>query len=100
MLITIDEIRYHLRLDAEHDSDEDPFLEDMYNSAADYCEAYIEQPLVDSERPTLNPSLRAAILLVIGDLYANREGQFIGKPQADNPQLERLLNTQRKGWGI
>ena len=40
------------------------------------------------------------MLLIIGDLYENREGQFIGVSQATNPMVEKLLHFHRKGLGV
>jgi uncharacterized phiE125 gp8 family phage protein len=36
-------------------------------------------------------AIKAAILLVTGDLYANREGRFVGVTQTDNPAVRSLL---------
>lgn len=37
----------------------------------------------------------AAIKLIAGDLYENREGQIVGTITTDNPTVERLLNPLR-----
>lgn len=40
-------------------------------------------------------SLRASLLLILGDLYANREGQFVGTITTENKTLQRLINRYR-----
>jgi hypothetical protein len=34
--------------------------------------------------------VRCAVLLIVGDLYANREGSLVGSV-SDNPTVQRLL---------
>ena len=40
--------------------------------------------------------LRAAVLLLLGDLYANREAVVAGTQLAENPTLERLMFPYRR----
>lgn len=106
MLITVAEIKTHLRIDYDVDSNDDPIAEPIidaeltafYDAAVDYVTQYIDReiPLDNGKLP---PSLRAAILLVIGDLYENREGQGIYQFNT-NPQLERLMHFYRVGLGV
>lgn len=44
--------------------------------------------------------IRAAILLTIGDLWENREGQFVGVSAIVNPTVERLLHFHRRCLGV
>lgn len=44
--------------------------------------------------------IKAAILLVLGDLWENREGQFVGVATSVNPTVERLLHYHRRELGI
>lgn len=44
--------------------------------------------------------LRAAMLLIIGDLYENREAAIVGVSYTPNPALERLLSMWRLEVGI
>jgi uncharacterized phiE125 gp8 family phage protein len=44
------------------------------------------------------PSIVAAILLVLGDLYENREGQGRENTYQPNPTVFRLLNPFRMTW--
>jgi len=44
--------------------------------------------------------IRSAILLTLGDLWENREGQFVGVNAAVNHTVERLLHYHRRQLGI
>ena len=44
--------------------------------------------------------IRSAILLTLGDLWENREGQFVGVSAAVNPTVERLLHYHRRALGV
>ena len=46
------------------------------------------------------PSVRAALKLVLGDLFANREASVVGVSRVDNPAVERLLHFYRQGLGV
>lgn len=49
----------------------------------------------DDLRENVPASLKQAILLIIGDLYENREGSIIGVSRVDNPAVNALLHTYR-----
>lgn len=36
-------------------------------------------------------AIRSAILLMVGDLFENREAAIVGQPRVDNPTVDRLL---------
>lgn len=42
------------------------------------------------------PTLLAALMLILGDLYANREGAIVGTSVAINPTVEALLDPWRR----
>lgn len=44
---------------------------------------------------TVPESLRSALLLILGDLYANREGQVVGTIVSENKTLRRLTGRYR-----
>jgi hypothetical protein len=49
----------------------------------------------------INPSIRAACLLILGSLYANREDVVVGVALSELPMGSRsLLTPYRVGWGI
>jgi len=44
----------------------------------------------------LPATLRAAILLLVGDMYANREAEIVGVSRTDNPTFDRLIWPYRR----
>lgn len=100
-VLTLDEIKAHLRLDG---NEEDAHLTLLSEAAEDYAAQYLGRSLPwldDSGAPVPVPaSVRAALLLVIGDLYENREGVMVGTIAAVNPTVERLLHFHRVGLGV
>lgn len=102
-VLTLPEIKTHLRLEAS-EAGEDALLTNLNEASHDYAEQYIGRPIpwVD-DAGAMQPvpaSLRAALLLIIGDLYEHREGQFVGVSAEDNPAVVRLLHFYRVGLGI
>lgn len=100
-VLSLDEIKRQLRLDGD---DEDRHLELLGAAAEEYAANYLDRPIpwLDSEQqPVAVPSaVKMALLLVIGDLYENREGQFVGTISSDNPAVKSLLTPYRVGMGI
>jgi len=102
-VITLNQIKDHLRLEQD-DVSQDAHLEILNDAAEDYAEQYIGRsiPWQDSdgvEVPT-PASVKAAILLLIGDLYEHREGQFVGVSSEVNPVVVNMLHFYRVGLGI
>lgn len=100
-VLTLDEIKAHLRLDG---SEEDAQLTLLSEAAEDYAAQYLGRALpwlddLGAPEP-VPPSVRAALLLIVGDLYENREGAFVGVSRVDNPTVDRLLHFYRVGLGI
>lgn len=90
-MITLEEVKLHLRVD--HD-DEDTlitsFIEAIGKHIADYCNVPYDEL---DER--VDPSIgKAAALLLIADLYENREAQS-NRPLHENLTVNRLLDLQR-----
>lgn len=102
-ILTLDEIKTHLRLELANVS-QDAYLTSLSEAAEDYASKYIGQSIPWQDDAGLDvpvpASVRAAILLMVSDLYENRESQFIGASQADNPAFDRLLHFYRVGMGI
>lgn len=104
MLISIEAIKFHLHLDPNPDSEIDPSLEDMLDSAVDYASQYLGRPIPwkDSEGADVEvpASVRQALLLLVGDFYENREETVIGASVAVTGYIERLLHFYRVGLGV
>lgn len=90
-MLNLDEIKLHLRIDH---AEEDALLTDLLHTAvvaiADYLNLLETDPLLMDARPPL----KSAALLLIGDLYLNREAQS-DKPLHLNQAYERLLAPYR-----
>ncbi|MBA1200457.1 phage gp6-like head-tail connector protein [Pseudomonas capeferrum] len=49
----------------------------------------------------INPSVKAACLLILGSLYGNREDVVVGTISSELPMGSRsLLTPYRVGWGV
>ncbi|MGY0794261.1 head-tail connector protein [Azospirillum argentinense] len=64
-------------------------------AATDLVAGQLGRPLpwkdADGAEVPVPAAVKAAILLVLGDLYANRESSTVGAAHSDNPTLDRLL---------
>lgn len=102
-VLTLTEIKQHLRLD-EAETAEDALLESLSEAAEDYAAQYLGRPIpwTDDEGAAapVPASVRAAMKLIVGDLYENREAKIIGVSVAENPAVESLLHFYRVGMGI
>lgn len=101
-VLTLDEIKAHLRLDG---NEEDALLLAISEAAQDYATQYLGRSAIpwndDAGNPVPVPaSVRAAILLVVGDLYENREDNVIGTIVGRIGTIERLLHFHRVGLGV
>ena len=69
-----------------------------------HASQYIDRPIPwtdeSGELVPVPPDVKAAILLIIGDLYENREGHFVGVQVAENQTVQNLLHFHRVGLGI
>lgn len=90
MLVTLDEIKAHLRIAG---NDEDTLLNVYSGAATEYVNAFTRR---DWATVTDIPaSVAAAALLVIGDLYENREAQTPIASLKANQTVDRLLWPHR-----
>jgi hypothetical protein len=76
-LLDIELVKSHLRVD---DTDSDTLIEAYQGAAEEAIERYLDREIyIEGTSPTtvdgvaLNAAITAAILLLIGDLYADRE---------------------------
>lgn len=102
-VLTLDEIKEHLRLDLEETS-QDAHLSLLSSAAEDYASQYLGRPLpwqdtqgVDMAVPF---SVKAALLLTVADLFENREDTVVGASVSRIGAVERLLHFHRVGLGI
>lgn len=89
MTVTLQEVKDHLRVISD---EEDGLIESMLNAAI----AYVTTQVDEVPDPTPAP-IKAAVLLLVGDLFENRERQAItgvGGFQ-ENPTFRLLLNPYR-----
>lgn len=90
-MITLQDAKLHLRVDH---NEEDALIGWMLDAAIEGAANYLNVEVGDLDDPLLPAPVKAAVLLVVGDLYANREA--VGtQPYSQNPTYERLLNPYR-----
>lgn len=96
MLITLSEIKKHLNLDEEF-TDDDKYLEFLEGVAVEVVQKDIDVTFDDivSEEGAIPQPLLHAILLFIGNMYANRESvSYAGAIEIPN-SLSYILNMYR-----
>ena len=89
-MLTLAEAKLHLRVD--HD-DEDVLIQSLIEAACDAVAHHLNKQPTDLFF-SIEPSLRAAALLLVGDLYENRMAQT-DRPLSDNKTFQRLLAPYR-----
>ena len=78
MYITIEQAKQHLLVDADFKAD-DLYILDLITVAQDSVEKHLDIALNELEAGgTLPPAIIHAMLLMIGNLYANREPVTVG----------------------
>lgn len=93
-LLPIELIRKHLRLDYE---DEDDLIVLYAESALAWALWFCDNPkLLEAE--DFPPSFKAALLLLIGHSYANREAVVIGTITAEVPMAVESLLWSSRNW--
>lgn len=77
------------------------FLNRRFFSDADTLSAAVLAGEAGKDPVLINPSIRAACLLILGSLYANREDVVVGTIASELPMGSRtLLTPYRVGWGV
>lgn len=113
MLITPEQAMAHLRIDSTDDAADLALkTEAAEQLASEYLnrQLFASQPELDAavlagtagEQPmVVNSLVRAAILLILGHLHANREDVVVGTIATELPQGSRsLLAPYRVGMGV
>ena len=89
-MLTLEETKLHLRVD--HDG-EDTAIQAMVDTATAACADFLNMEVDDLDTAAPAP-VKSAALLLVGDLYANRESQG-ERAYHQNLTFERLLNPYR-----
>ncbi|GAO23289.1 phage gp6-like head-tail connector protein [Diaphorobacter sp. DS2] len=89
-MLTLNETKLHLRVD--HD-DEDALILAMIDTAASAVANDLNMEVIDLDTDAPAP-VKSAALLLVGDLYANREAQT-ERPLTSNQTYARLLAPYR-----
>jgi len=87
-MITLEEAKTHIRVVG---TDDDVEITAMIATAKAHIENYIGVVYADGEAPA---PVKSAALLMVGDLYENREAQT-ERPLSENKAFIRLLNPYR-----
>ena len=89
-MLTLPETKLHLRVDH---NDEDALIAALMATATAACADYLNMEAADLVVAVPEP-IKSAALLLVGDLYANREA-LVERPLSKNPTFERLLAPYR-----
>lgn len=102
-VVTLNQVKNQLRL-CPNDEHENDHLELLTQAAVSHVSQYLDRPVPwadkDGELVPVPPDVQAAILLIISDLYENREGQFVGITASENETVQNLLHFYRVGLGV
>ena len=100
VLVNTNEAKQHLRVDG---CEEDVYIDTLINAAESHIESYLNRPLTpwteDSPPAPIPTAVKQAALLIVGDLYANREAQS-DKQYNINPTVQSLLHFHRLDMGL
>jgi len=100
MIVSLEEAKNHLRISPTQNN-EDSLINLWILAAEEWIEKTLNTtiPGADESPPQIPSSLRSAALLIIGDLYENREGA--GEKQiVENPAVMRLIWPYRELEGV
>lgn len=87
--VTLEEAKQHLRVDH---NDEDLLIEELIDAG----EEVVIRQCLDFEDDVMPSPLKAAVLLYVGDLYANRELQYPGVRMSTSTTIDRLIGPYRR----
>ncbi|WP_374289587.1 head-tail connector protein [Pseudomonas fluvialis] len=89
-MVTLEEAKNHLRIELT-ETEDDAAITTMIDAATAHILEYLHTGIII---PTPAP-LKAAVLLLVADLYQNRERQTVGQALFINRTFEMLLQPYR-----
>ncbi|MFJ3487733.1 head-tail connector protein [Pseudomonas sp. NPDC090202] len=96
--VDLDDVQ--LKLDAAEETAA-AYLNRSFYADSDALDAAVLDGSAGEEPMVINKSITAACLLILGNLYANREDNVVGVSVAELPQGSRsLLSPFRVGLGV
>lgn len=97
-IVSLSEAKSHLKVDQ---SDEDTLIQLYIDAAVTHVREYLNGEIKgELDSPVSTPAaIKAAILLLVGDLYENREGANVQEVKR-NPAVDRLLFPYRVRMGL
>lgn len=97
MIVSLQIAKAHLRVDGDAEDDD---IELKLAAAEEAVIGQLNRPVpwqdAEGQDVPIPAAIKLAILLVCGDLYANRDSVITGTIRTDNSTVERLLNRYRK----
>lgn len=106
MLLDLATVKLHLRVDANA---EDALIGLYATAAEEFAMQFLGRTVyatelaqgLDTAGIVINPAIQAALLLIVGHLYANREDVLAGVSVAQLPNgSQYLLQPYRAGLGV
>lgn len=106
MLLDLATVKLHLRVD---DSADDALIGLYVTAAEEFAMQFLGRTIyatelaqgLDTAGIVINPAIQAALLLIVGHLYANREDVLAGVSVAQLPNgSQYLLQPYRSGMGV
>lgn len=106
MLLDLATVKLHLRVD---DAAEDALIGVYATAAEEFSMQFLGRTIyadataqgTDTTGIIINPAIQAALLLIVGKLYACREDALVGVSVAQLPNgAEYLLQPYRTGMGV
>lgn len=94
MFITLEEAKTHLNI-LLSDTSEDTYINHLILVSEDAVENYLNYSLTDYTPETLPKSIKHGMLLIIGDLYANRESISFAQGYKIPGTIDLLLSPLR-----
>lgn len=96
MYLTLSEVKTHLLLDESYKSD-DAYCISLIEAAESAVASHLNRPLKEClKNGELEPSVKHAVLLLIGNWYANREAVTYGSAKPVPLAFEYLIALNKR----